>query len=155
MHGAVRSTVTSIHEGRIAGKLAALADESGSPAVTLVDFPGAGQMRGEAMTAAGACAGVVFVVDAAAPYDAASAHNNHWKAAADQLYELLTAPGVADADIPLLLLCNKTDAAGARNCDAVRAILEGELYVARHLYHLPMSAAYVPTHSRTQPQPLQ
>jgi len=37
----------------------------------------------------------------------------------------------------------------------VRAILEGELYVARHLYHLPMSAAYVPTHSRTQPQPLQ
>ena len=71
-------------------------------------------------------AGIVFVLDAAAPYSSA-APSTHYKAAADILYELFTSAALVEAGTPLLIACNKMDLAGARAVDAIRAILETEL----------------------------
>lgn len=55
------------------------------------------------------------------------AHTRTHPFACSLLYELFTSAAAVDKGAPLLIVCNKMDAPGARTIDAVKAILEEEL----------------------------
>lgn len=89
--------------------------------LTLVDLPGHEKQRFHFSDYASIAGGVVFVVDSAT-----LARN--YRKVADFLYDVLSHAKVTEHRNPVLLVLNKSDAAGALRTAAARQLLEEELY---------------------------
>lgn len=70
-------TVSSVKVGTLRGPLHGA---QGGAVVTIADVPGHAQLSRELLNRAASAAGIVFVVDASAPYDS-TAKVDHFKAA--------------------------------------------------------------------------
>ncbi|KAI3424957.1 hypothetical protein D9Q98_008338 [Chlorella vulgaris] len=117
--GSVASMVPTEADGQLASEKAGGAT-SARP-VQLVDIPGHPRVRGQVERYAGRAAGVVFVVDSV---DFMPRKTE----AAEQLFEVLSAPSLARRRVPLLLACNKQDMGSkAHTVDFIRKRLEKEL----------------------------
>lgn len=101
-----------------------LQGEGDSCSVQLVDVPGSGRLRPQLVAEAAASAVLACVVDAT-QLSATS------KEAAGMLFDVLALEQVERRSTPLLIVVNKSDARGAANSQAARAMLEAEVQKVR------------------------
>lgn len=88
--------------------------------VHIVDVPGHSRLRPKLDEFLPQAAGIVFVVEA-------SEFLRNCSAASEYLYDILTKASVVKKNIPVLILCNKTDKVTAHTKDFIRKQLEKEL----------------------------
>lgn len=106
--------------------LRALAGVEASPAIRLVDFPGAGQLRAGLLRAAADVGAIVIAVDS-------HGTGSHVSAAADLLYDVLTCAalvhrGEGEGGVPaVMVVATKADRSGGASVASLRRALEGEL----------------------------
>ena len=111
-------TVPSMEFSAVAAPLAGSA--AGAPAVKLMDYPGAPQLRASLLRSARQCSGIVVLVDAACGGAAL-------QGGGDVLFDLLTDPAVARGAPRLMVVASRADAPGARAPAQLRERLEAEM----------------------------
>lgn len=91
--------------------------------MTVIDFPGHQRMRAELLNRhLRRAKKIVFVVDA-------STLKSDVAPVAQQLFDLLTRSFVSEANIPVIVACNKSDDPTAVSSSVAKNLLEAELYV--------------------------
>jgi hypothetical protein len=115
--------VDSVMSMRPNSALRALAGVEASPAVRLVDFPGAGQLRAGLLRAAADVGAIIIAVDS-------HGTGSHISAAADLLYDVLTSAALGNREggpPAVMVVATKADRSGGASVASLRRALEGDL----------------------------
>ncbi|KAJ3152128.1 hypothetical protein HDU86_005973 [Geranomyces michiganensis] len=121
-YGGIVATHTSIetNESRFPLPTASSTPTTPGPSVHLVDLPGHEKLRFKYTEHIASTGGIIFVLDS-------TTISRDLRPAAEYLYDILVNRYTQRNEVPLLILCNKSELLMALPIEKIRTLLEGEI----------------------------